>query len=75
MRFSALLAAIFASLALVHAGPIPHSEIVQNTAKGLRLLSLSEGGEPVWKTDDQVLALMRKNVKFVRCKLQTVFTS
>lgn len=56
---------ILAAIALIaHAVPISHNEIVDKSAQGLRLLSLAEGAEPVWKTEDEKLELMRARIKF-----------
>ncbi|PPQ63807.1 hypothetical protein CVT24_009802 [Panaeolus cyanescens] len=63
-KFPTLLSFILASLTLVNAGPISHSVIEANTAKGLRLLSLAEGAEPVWKTEAEVFDLLRAGKKF-----------
>ncbi|KAL1747618.1 hypothetical protein HDZ31DRAFT_31540 [Schizophyllum fasciatum] len=57
-----LLAAVSVTLAL--AAPLAHDEIEQNTASGLRLLSLEDGAEPVWKTEDEKLELMRAGAQF-----------
>jgi len=67
MRFSlSLSAAVLAAVCLVaNAGPIGSKEIAKNVAKGLRLLSLQEGAEPVWKTENEVLDLLRAGVNFV----------
>ncbi|KAJ3510835.1 hypothetical protein NLJ89_g4450 [Agrocybe chaxingu] len=64
MHFTSLLSLIVTSLALVSAVPISPSEIATNSAKGLRLLDLSEDTEPVWKTEDEVLDLLRAGVNF-----------
>lgn len=61
----ALLNLVIAAVAFVHAAPISHEEIAQNSAKGLHLLQLSENEEPVWKTDDEELELKRAGVNFV----------
>jgi bacterial leucyl aminopeptidase len=64
LSFKLLLAAVLA--VTVNAAPISHDEIVTKSAAGLRLLSLEEGAEPVWKTEDEKLELMRAKVNFVR---------
>lgn len=66
MKFSLPLNAL-AVLALgvsVLAAPLASSEIQEKSAAGLRLLSLDENAEPVWKSEDEKLELMRKGVKF-----------
>lgn len=66
MKFQlALLKALIAAAVFVHAVPISRDELVENSAKGLRLLQLSEDGLPVWKTDDEVLQLLRSGARFV----------
>jgi len=56
-----LLTALF-----VQSAPISHDEIVSKTAEGLRLLSLAEGADPEWVTEDQKLELKRAGKRFVR---------
>ena len=46
------------------AAPISSSEIEEKSAQGLRLLSLSEDAEPVWKTEDEKLELKKQDVHF-----------
>lgn len=65
MRFQYTLSCVFAALALVRAAPLSHSEIEAKASAGLRLLSLKEGAEPVWKTEDEKLDLLRARVQFV----------
>ncbi|EAU90002.1 aminopeptidase [Coprinopsis cinerea okayama7 len=43
---------------------ITEAEIQEQTAKGLRLISLEEGVDPVWKTEDEVLDLIREDIGF-----------
>ncbi|KAF5383551.1 hypothetical protein D9615_003535 [Tricholomella constricta] len=66
MKFQSTLNLILAALALVaNAVPIiPHDEIVVKSSQGLRLLSLAEGVDPVWKTEDEKLELMRAGINF-----------
>ncbi|KAH9479432.1 Leucine aminopeptidase A [Psilocybe cubensis] len=65
MHFPVALSLLLSALPLVaNAGPIQTAEIKSNVAKGLRLLSLAEGAEPVWKTEDEVFGLLRAGVKF-----------
>ncbi|TFL04352.1 aminopeptidase [Pterulicium gracile] len=52
-------------LAFVHAAPLTHSEIQQKASQGLRLLSLAEAEEPVWRTEDQRLQLIRAGTTFI----------
>jgi leucyl aminopeptidase len=66
MKFQLCLNLILVALASVHAVPvISPSEIATKSAQGLRLLSLAEGAEPVWKTEDEKLELMRARIQFV----------
>ena len=60
---SGLLLSALSALAL--AAPLAHDEIEENTADGLRLLSLEDGAEPVWKTEDEKLDLMKAGTQFV----------
>ncbi|KAK7445173.1 hypothetical protein VKT23_009604 [Stygiomarasmius scandens] len=55
-----LLTALF-----VQSVPISHDEIVSKTAEGLRLLSLAEGADPEWVTEDQKLELKRAGKRFI----------
>ncbi|KAG6826400.1 hypothetical protein H0H92_015965 [Tricholoma furcatifolium] len=57
--------AIFVALTIasVHA-IITQSEIAENSAKGLRLISLGYDADPVWKTKEERLDLKRANVAF-----------
>ncbi|KXN92417.1 Leucine aminopeptidase 1 [Leucoagaricus sp. SymC.cos] len=59
-----LLCLVFAAVIFVHAVPISHDEIAENSVKGLHLLQLSSDGEPVWKTDEEELELKRKGINF-----------
>jgi leucyl aminopeptidase len=62
---SAILAAITPfAVAVPVSNVIPHNEIVENAAKGLRLLSLAEDTKPVWKTEDEVFDLIRNKKQF-----------
>ena len=58
-----LLAA--AALSAVRAAPISNEEIVDMTSKGFRLLDLEAGVDPVWKSEDEILELLRADVGFV----------
>ncbi|PPQ78391.1 hypothetical protein CVT25_011614 [Psilocybe cyanescens] len=65
MHFPAALSLLLSALSLVvNASPIRPADIKSNVAKGLRLLSLAEGTEPVWKTENEVFDLLRAGVKF-----------
>lgn len=67
MHFPVALSLLLSALPLVtNAGPIRSADIKSNVAKGLRLLSLAEGAEPVWKTENEMFGLLRAGVKFVR---------
>jgi leucyl aminopeptidase len=73
MKFQSTFNLVLAACALVaYAAPISNSEIKAKAAQGLRLLSLAEGVEPVWKTEDEKLALMRAGKKFVSIILSTL---
>jgi len=61
----ALLSFIFLAITLARAAPISHEEIAKNLSKGLRLLQLTEDGEPIWKTEEEEFELKRKGVNFV----------
>ncbi|KAG6832123.1 hypothetical protein H0H87_002636 [Tephrocybe sp. NHM501043] len=52
---------------LVYGAAIPISELRAKAAAGLRLLSLEDGVEPVWKTEDEELQLLRSGQPFVCC--------
>ena len=67
MKFLAL---VCAAIALGHAAPVSNDELASNKAEGLRLISLAENEEPVWKTEDEKLDLMRNKVQFVRGPIQ-----
>lgn len=60
---SCLLAA--AAFTAVCAAPISVEEIADKVAQGYRLLDIEEGAEPVWKTEDEKLELLRADVHFV----------
>ncbi|KAG6839681.1 hypothetical protein C0991_012600 [Blastosporella zonata] len=48
----------------VHA-KVTHTELAESKAKGLRLLSLESGADPIWKTEDERNELLRSDVEFV----------
>ncbi|KAK0189032.1 aminopeptidase [Armillaria mellea] len=60
----AVFAALLAALALVQSVPITSDEIEAKSAQGYRLLSIVDGEDPVWKTEDEKLQLMREEVQF-----------
>jgi bacterial leucyl aminopeptidase len=63
--YSSLLA--FALLAVsASAAVIPATELKSKAAQGFRLVSLEEGVDPVWKTEAEVLELIKDDVGFVR---------
>ncbi|KAG5637248.1 hypothetical protein H0H81_005246 [Sphagnurus paluster] len=62
MKFSSAFLGLLAALSVRAA--ISESELKENTAKGLRLISLAEGVDPVWKTEDEKLDLMRSKINF-----------
>lgn len=49
----------------VSAVPISSTELQTKSAQGLRLLRLKNGAEPVWKTEEEKLDLMKAEVHFV----------
>jgi len=57
--------AVTVLVALVRAVPIQSDEIQAKVAQGFRLLSLSDDSDPVWKTESQVLDLLRHNIRFI----------
>ncbi|KAG8923450.1 hypothetical protein FRC03_003602 [Tulasnella sp. 419] len=65
MKFSTL-AALLASLLVsgVLAAPIGHEEIISQSSAGLRLISLQEGVDPVWKSQQEVDDLIKNDIKF-----------
>ncbi|KAJ3567457.1 hypothetical protein NP233_g6352 [Leucocoprinus birnbaumii] len=60
----ALLNLVLAAVTFVHSVPISHDEIMENSAKGLHLLQITEDGAPVWKSDDEELEMKRKGINF-----------
>ncbi len=64
----AVFAVLLVALALVHSAPITPDEIAAKSSQGYRLLSIVDGEDPVWKTEDEKLQLMREEVQFV-CSL------
>jgi hypothetical protein len=65
MHISLILSLTLSAVCLVTARPITSSEIANNSAKGLRLISFAEGVEPVWKTEADVFALINQKNHFV----------
>ena len=61
------LLVLFTMLAVSAASPISIAELKAQSSKGMRLISLAEGVEPVWKTEAEVLALIRAEKNFVSC--------
>jgi leucyl aminopeptidase len=45
--------------------PVSTQEITSKSSQGLRLLSLAEDLDPLWKTEGEKLELMRSGIKFV----------
>ncbi|EEB92713.1 hypothetical protein MPER_08738 [Moniliophthora perniciosa FA553] len=64
MRLQSFLAILVALPLVVKCAPISHEELEANVAQNVRLLSLEEGADPVWKTEEEKLGLMRQGVKF-----------
>lgn len=65
MRSSILLSLVAALLPAALGAPISHDELVTNSAQGLRLLQLGETVDPVWKTEDEKLELLRSGSQFM----------
>ena len=65
----ALLASTVFAVPLTPDGVISHKEIVAKSSQGLRLVSLEEheatNAAPVWKTESEVLELIKGSVGFV----------
>ncbi|KAL0576770.1 hypothetical protein V5O48_005212 [Marasmius crinis-equi] len=64
MRLQSFFALLAVALPLVQCAPISHNEIVANSAKGLRLLELEEGADPVWVTEEEKDALIIEDKGF-----------
>jgi len=64
MHLSSLLALALSTLSLVNPR-IESPDIALNVTKGLRLISLAEGADLVWKTEAEVFKLLRSHIKFV----------
>ncbi|KAL0954970.1 hypothetical protein HGRIS_003900 [Hohenbuehelia grisea] len=64
MKFQSIFSLVAVALLTVRAAPVSHSEITAKAAQGLRLLSLSEDSEPVWRTEEQMFDLIRQNINF-----------
>ncbi|KAG6856932.1 hypothetical protein H0H87_012185 [Tephrocybe sp. NHM501043] len=62
LLYSLLCAAIV--VASVQA-KVTHEDLAKNKEKGLRLLHLENGADPIWKTEDEKLELKRKDVNFM----------
>lgn len=61
-----LTAYVLSAVSLSLAGPVSRLELATNAGKGLRLISLDEKVAPVWKSEDQILDLIRARTGFVR---------
>jgi leucyl aminopeptidase len=70
---SSILGLALAALSVQAA--ISEAELKENSAKGLRLISLEDGVDPVWKTEDEKLELMRAFVNFVSTPLSMSLAS
>jgi leucyl aminopeptidase len=56
---------LLATIVATNAAPVvPLSDLRTKAAQGLRLLSLEEGADPVWKTENEVLDLVRAGKNF-----------
>lgn len=56
---------VIAFCVLSAAARITVQEIKQKSAQGFHLIDFAEDAEPVWKTEDEVLALIAQDVGFV----------
>ncbi|KAG2023316.1 aminopeptidase [Coprinopsis cinerea AmutBmut pab1-1] len=54
----------FVSLVVSAYGLISQTELEENTAKGLRLISLQDGVDPIWMTEEEKLRLMADDTNF-----------
>jgi leucyl aminopeptidase len=68
MKSTSTVAILLSTFSLVAVGAVSvsHAELQSKSSQGLRLLSLEENADPVWKTEDEKLELMRAHVNFVR---------
>ncbi|EAU90001.1 aminopeptidase [Coprinopsis cinerea okayama7 len=62
MKWYSLL--VSAALVVGSVARISEAELRQNAAQGLRLISLEEGVDPVWRTEDEVFELIREDIGF-----------
>jgi len=61
---AALVASLYASGLL--AAPISSTEIAAKAKNGQRLIEVAEGVDPTWKSETEVLDLIKNGVNFVR---------
>jgi len=54
-----------AVLPIVYSAAIPATEVSAKAAQGLHLISLKDGADPVWKTEAEVLDLIKAQTKFI----------
>lgn len=66
MRISLLMSLALSAISLTFARPITSLEIAAKSGQGLRLVSLEEGTDPVWKTEADIFALIKAKKHFVR---------
>jgi leucyl aminopeptidase len=65
MKFQLLGLVVAAlSLNLVQAVPVSSSELKEKAASGLRLLSIKDSADPVWKTEDEMIELKKAKINF-----------
>ncbi|KAK7045698.1 hypothetical protein VNI00_007531 [Paramarasmius palmivorus] len=66
MRLQSFFSLLAVALPLVvnAARTVSHEEIEENVAQGLRLLTLSDDSDPVWKTEEEKLELKRQHIPF-----------
>ncbi|KAF8662808.1 hypothetical protein AX16_001090 [Volvariella volvacea WC 439] len=64
MKSFKLAAFVLGAVALANAAPPTEAEFKEGVAKGLRLLSLGPNEDPVWKTEEEKLEIIRSDVGF-----------
>ncbi|KAG6910018.1 hypothetical protein DXG01_013740 [Tephrocybe rancida] len=65
MKFHSTFSLVVIAITVVaRAAPLSHAEIVDKSNQGLRLLSLVDGAEPEWKTEEEKINLLRAGVHF-----------
>lgn len=64
--FAVLCFVLVSSTVTTRAGSITAEEVKEKVALGFHLLRLSEGAEPVWKSEKETDELIAQEVSFVR---------